>query len=118
MRQIPIAPVPVQTFATTLGSQACQINLYQKRSGLYIDLYVNNAPILIGQVCEDRALIVRDEYLGFVGDLAFFDATLAGDDPYYTGFGSQFAFFYLEAGDVVYDQPFSGIGAVAGNTYA
>ena len=46
-----------------------------------------------------RNRIVRDTYLGFLGDLAFFD--LQGeDDPYYTGLGDRWVLGYLTTADL------------------
>lgn len=118
MQQIALQALPVQTLSTTLGSQACQINVYQKDSGLFLDLAVNGQPLLTGQPCLDLVRIVRDQYIGFVGDLGFADLTLSGQDPSYQGLASRFALFYLEADDVDYDDPFFNVGSVVGTNYA
>ena len=94
MRQIPLKSLPSQEVQILLNGQACQIKVYQKRYGLFVDLYVNSVLVIGGVVAEDRNRIVRDAYLGFSGDLAFFD-TQGTNDPDYTGFGGQFAFAYL-----------------------
>lgn len=99
MLQIPISAVPSQTLAVLLGGQPCQINLYQKSTGVFLDLLVNNAPIMTAKLCLDRARAVRHKYLGFVGDLAIFD-TKGKSDPDYTGFGSRYVLVYLEASDL------------------
>ena len=91
---ITIQPVASQTFSVSLGGQSCQINIYQKSTGLFIDVFVNNAAIITGVICLDETLIVRDAYLGFIGDLAFYD-TQGSDDPYYTGLGSRWLLAYV-----------------------
>jgi hypothetical protein len=96
---VPLQPVAAQTVLVTLANQACRINVYQKRTGLYVDLYVSNAEIVTGVIAENANRIVRSAYLGFIGDLAFFD-TLGASDPYYTGLGAQYALAYLEASDL------------------
>lgn len=99
MLNIPIQPVPSQTLAVVLGDQSCRINIYTKRQGLFVDLYVGTSPIITGVIAQDRNVIVRDAYLGFVGDLAFAD--LQGvEDPAYGGLGSRYALLYLEASDL------------------
>jgi hypothetical protein len=118
MQQIPVQPSPVQTFLVTLGAQACQVNLYQKTSGLYCDLLVNGTSIITGQLCQNLNRLVRDQYLGFIGDLGFYDVTGEGEDPNYTGLGSRFMMLYLEQTDIVYGNPFFNVGAVVGTTYA
>ncbi len=99
MLNVPIQAVPSQTFAVVLANQSCRINLYTKRQGLFVDLYVNNAPIVTGVIALDANLIVRDAYLGFIGDLAFFD-TQGADDPTYLWLGSRYVLLYLEAADL------------------
>jgi hypothetical protein len=99
MLSVPIQAVPAQTFTTTLGNQNCRINIYQKNTGLFLDLYVNDALIIGGVICQNANPIVRDAYLGFIGDLAFLD--LQGTtDPVSTGLGSRYSLIYLEASDL------------------
>jgi hypothetical protein len=102
---IDAAPVPNQILSTTLGGQNCQIKIYYKSTGnLFIDLYVNNALVIGGVVALNATLIVRDEYLGFIGDLCFFDMQSAGipQDPVYTEIGTRFLLAYIEASELSY----------------
>jgi hypothetical protein len=99
MLQIPISAVPSQKLAVLLGGQPCQINVYQKSTGVFLDLLVNNAPIVTAALCLDRGRVVRHKYLGFVGDLAMVD-TKGKSDPDYNGFGSRYLLVYLEASDL------------------
>jgi hypothetical protein len=99
---IPLNAAPAQTLNVTLDNQACIINVYQKFYGIFCDLFVNNTPIIQGVLCLDRNYIVRSIYLGFTGDLAFYD-TQGTSDPSWTGFGTRFAFLYLEAADLPAD---------------
>lgn len=98
MKIIPLAAVPSQTLTVQLAGQACRINVYQKSTGLFVDLYVSDALIVGGVIALDRNRLVRSAYLGFVGDLEFAD-TQGLEDPVSTGLGSRFLFCYLEAGD-------------------
>lgn len=95
MQIIPTSPVPSQMLTTSLAGQSCQIKVYQKTTGLYIDLSVNDVLIIGGVIALNANLIVRDSYLGFIGDLAFFD-TQDSEDPDYTGLGSRFILAYIE----------------------
>jgi hypothetical protein len=99
MQVIPLSATPSQNLSIILGGQNCQIKVYQKTTGVYIDLSINNSPIVSGVVCRDRVTIVRDTYLGFIGDLSFFD-TQGTSDPSYTGFGARFQLVYLETSDL------------------
>jgi hypothetical protein len=99
MQIIPLQAVPSQAVTVNLGGQNCQVNVYQKSTGLFCDLYVNNVLIIGGVICQNLNRIVRSAYLGFTGDLFFADQH-GTDDPEYTGIGSRFLLYYLEAGDV------------------
>ena len=99
MKFIPIASVPSQTFSVVLASQNCSINVYQKSTGMYLDLSVSGSPLLTGMLCQDRVKLVRQTYLGFVGDLAFMD-TQGFDAPQFAGLGSRWVLMYLEASDI------------------
>jgi hypothetical protein len=91
---IPLLPTPSQTLSVRLGVQSCRLHVYQKTTGLYVDLYVGDTLVIGGVVARDGVRIVRDAYLGFVGDLAFAD-TQGNDDPTYTGLGSRWVLAYV-----------------------
>ena len=99
MQIIPLQPLPAQNFTVNLNNQPCQISVYQKLSGLYLDLQVNNALIIGGVLCQNLNRIVRSLYLGFSGDLAFID-TQGQDDPVFTGLGDRFQLAYLAPADL------------------
>lgn len=99
MQIIPLLAVPSQNLEVTLANQTCQIVVYQKSTGLYLDLYVNNSLIIGGVICENLNRIVRSTYLGFVGDLAFIDNE-GSADPYFTGLGGRFSLAYLEQSEL------------------
>lgn len=90
---IPITANPSQTLTTNLAGQLCQINIYQKFYGLFVDLYVNNTLVIGGVIAQNLNRIVRSTYLGFMGDLAFND-TQGTDDPNYTGLGTRWQLIY------------------------
>lgn len=94
MLTVPLQATPAQRVSVQLGGQACQITVYQKAFGLYIDLYVNDALIIGGVICENLNRIVRDLYLGFLGDLTFID-TQGDGDPEYSGLGDRYQLLYL-----------------------
>lgn len=93
MQVIPLKAVPAQTFTIQLGTQNCEINLYQKNTGLFFDLTVNEIRKVTSMLCLDRVALIREAYLGFIGELAFID-TQGTSDPYYTGLGSQYILVY------------------------
>jgi len=104
MLVIPTQPLPAQSLAVVLGNQACRISMAQKSTGMFLDLYVNDTLIIGGVLCLVGVKIVRDAYLGFIGDLAFFDTQpdapplVVGTPPDQitsAGLGSRYFLAYL-----------------------
>lgn len=96
---IPLQAVPSQAVGATLDGQVSQISLYQKDAGLFIDLYVDNALVIGGVICQNLNRIVRSLYLGFSGDLTFIDNQ--GDtDPVYSGLGTRYSLAYISASEL------------------
>jgi len=100
MQIIPTQAVANQAITITLAGQSCQINVYQKLYGLFVDLYVANVLLVAGTPALNVTRIVRADYLGFIGDLIFID-TQGSDEPAYTGLGSRFHLAYLEASELI-----------------
>jgi hypothetical protein len=90
---IPISAVPAQTFTIQLNSQNCMINIYQKNTGLFFDLEIDNNPCVTSVLCLNLVGLVRESYYGFTGQLAFFD-TQGTSDPTYDGLGSRYQLIY------------------------
>lgn len=99
MQIVATASVPSQSFKAVLAGQNCLIALYQKSTGMYFDLSLEGVPKLQGVLCHDRVQLVRQTYLGFIGDLCFLD-TQGLDDPQYTGLGTRWLLAYLTPDDV------------------
>lgn len=93
---IPLIVTPSQTLTVALGQQPCRINVRQRRTGLYVDLYLQDVPIFQGVKALDRCKLVREAYLDFTGDLYFID-TQGAEDPDYTGFDGRFLFVWDDA---------------------
>lgn len=100
MRSIPLQAVPSQRMTVLLADQNCQINVYQKSTGLYLDLYLNHDPVSTTVLCLDRVRLIRQKYKGFAGDLCFID-TWGRENPTYTGLGKRFLLVYLAHEEVV-----------------
>ena len=112
MQIIPVLDTYAQTFSITLAGQSCAISLYQKSTGLYCDLSLNNASVCVGVLCQNLNRIVRAAYSGFVGDLLWQDTT-GSLDPSSPGLGTRYLFCYLTAADVAAiaaSQPSAGYG--------
>lgn len=97
---VPLQAVPSQTTSVTLDGQACQLNVISRLGVVFLDLYVDNVPVILGVQCQNGNRIVRSKYLGFSGDLAFVDTQSPGRDPEWSGLGSRYLLAYLTAGDV------------------
>ena len=93
---IPLQSVASQSVAVALSGQNVRLNVYQKGDAVYVDVFLDGGlTLVIGGVIGLHAnLIVRDLYLGFQGDLAFFD-TQGTDEPQFTGLGSRFQLVYI-----------------------
>lgn len=94
MVKIPLAVKPNQTLIILLKNQTCSINVRQRSTGLFLNLYVDNIAIVTGALCLNATKIVRDPYLGFIGELSFFD-TQGETDPDYTGFNGRYFLGYI-----------------------
>ena len=67
--------------------------------GLYIDVYVNNALIIAGVICQNLNPIVRNTYLGFLGDFLWYD-TQGESDPSSPGLGTRYLLIYASPDDI------------------
>jgi len=97
---IPLQALPNQTVTVALNNQNCTITARQTSTGLYTSLAVNNAPIISGVISQNLNVIVRDAYLGFIGDLAWIDTqpdpVYGPSDPFYSGIGTRFFLAYYD----------------------
>ncbi len=100
MQMIPTRPVRAQAFGVILSDQQVVLTLRQLAGGLFINVEVNNVEIVGLVVCQDLNRIVRDAYLGFVGDLMFYDASGGRANPYYAELGSRFQLLYLNSDEL------------------
>lgn len=94
---IPLVATPSQTLTVQLGAQSCQINVRQRRTGMFVDLLLIASPgkrtIFAGVKALDRNRLVREAYLDFTGDLFFVD-TQGLTDPTYDGLGGRYQLYY------------------------
>jgi hypothetical protein len=112
---VPLAAVASQTLTVTLSNQACRIDVFGKQiyvpqdpiggiatdppvyvlvAPVFLDLYVNNVLIIGGVLCLNEVKIVRNTYLGFIGDLYFYDTLGLGVDPLVEGLGQRWVLLY------------------------
>jgi hypothetical protein len=78
----------------------CQLTLRTRFYGLFMDVSVNDAPIVQSVICQNWNRIIRSAYLGFIGDFAFWD-TQGSTDPGHTDLGSRYLLYHLEKSDLL-----------------
>ena len=93
LQTIPLQPLPDQTVQVYLGGQNITLRAYQRRYGFFTDLYRGNVLVRRGMEGLNLVPLVQDGYLGFVGNLYFYD-TRGNQDPLYEGLGSRFILLY------------------------
>jgi hypothetical protein len=91
MQQVPLSPIAAQSLSIVLDNQPCVISVYQRRTGLYIDVFVVNGPVAqpvcTCVLCQNLSPLVLQQAYGFIGTLTFFD-TQGDTAPTYQGLGS------------------------------
>lgn len=97
---IPLQATPAQNLTVTLAGQPCQISLRALSTGMFLDLLVNDQPIILGALVHDRDRLVRAAYLGFIGDLTMVD-TQGAADPQVDFLGSRWVLVYLAAAELL-----------------
>lgn len=99
MLVVPLQAIPSQSLKVVLGGQNCQLAVYQKPQGLFVDITADGVTQITGVIGRDMVpLNCRASYLGFVGNLLFAD-TQGSNDPTYTGLGTRFVLLYLTAAE-------------------
>ena len=96
MQSVPLQPVPSQSTKVVLGGQNCQILVYQKPQGVFVDINADGVDISVGTIARDTLRLISREYAGFSGNLLFIDSQ-GSADPSYDGLGDRFALVYLTA---------------------
>lgn len=100
MITVSLEAVKEQTVNVALNQQQCSIRLVQRESAIYMDLSVNNVPLIQGVPCLYANKMVRYPYLGFSGDLVFLD-TQGTSDPEYSNLGGRYKLFYMTEAELV-----------------
>lgn len=95
MNIINIASIDNQYFSSQLGDDYYQFRLQDKgTAGVFLDVYRQEIPLIMGVLCLDRVRIVRSAYKRFPGDLMFFDKD-GFDNPQFTYFNTRFFLAHL-----------------------
>lgn len=99
MMQIPLSPVAAQTLSVVVDNQACQIAVYQRRTGLFFDLLFNGVAVCTTVLCQNLTPLLVQQYQNFIGTFAFLD-TQGDTAPVYQGLGTRYQLLYIGASDL------------------
>lgn len=102
MQNIPLSPIPAQTFQIVLDDQQCRIKLCQRGRRMYLDLGVGDEAVCRGAICQNRASVVQSPTRLFSGTLHFWD-TLGDEPPRYDLLGTRFLLLYVADGEELPD---------------
>ncbi|WP_205954260.1 phage baseplate plug family protein [Pantoea stewartii] len=99
MQIITLQPIKAQELTVRLGDQNVTLRIYQRTTGLYVDIGLGDLWIAQGVICINGNRLVRYSYLGFKGDLFFADLK-GSSDPTYDGLGDRYVLFYATADEM------------------
>lgn len=71
----PSQTIPGQNELISMTASSPADPTYENVNPVFLDLYVSDVLVIGGVICHNGVRIVRDAYLGFVGDLAVIDTT-------------------------------------------
>ena len=94
--QIPLNATASQTLNVILNQRLVRLDVYQRSTGLYMDVWLNDTQIVAGAICQNLNPVVHADYLGLGGDFVFVD-TQGSDDPTYDGLGDRFILTFTAA---------------------
>lgn len=95
MQIISLAKVDNQFFTIPFQNEDYQFRLKDTlTTGVFLDVYRFNVPLIMGILCIDRVHLIRSKYKEFPGDLMFIDDH-GFDNPQFTYFGDRFQLAYL-----------------------
>ncbi len=92
-----------------LDSQSITVTLRQLESGLFMNIQLNGVQMLGLVICQNLNRIVRNAYFGMLGDFVFYDENGTNTDPNFTGLGTQFSLYYIEASELAGFAGFPGM---------
>ncbi|MCX5616991.1 hypothetical protein NQF87_08425 [Bombella sp. TMW 2.2559] len=90
---IPLQPLPAQEVTCSLSGRQVRLWVRQLSTGLYLDLWLDEQPLIMGAICFNGVDLIRNPASPLPGRL-FFTDTQGNADPYYDGVGSRFILQY------------------------
>ncbi len=92
MLEIPLSPIPNQSFSTQIDSVRYDIVLKEANGTMVMDVAENSVLVITGARCLADSLVIPYAYLT-TGN--FFFTTMNDELPYYTEFSSTQTLYYL-----------------------
>lgn len=92
---IDLAATASQTVTTTLSGKTVRLWVRQLSTGLYVDIWVEETPFLMGILCLAGTPLIRNPASVLPVELVFLD-TQGSEDPDYTGLGTRWVLAYRE----------------------
>lgn len=92
---IALTNIPSQTVTTTLSGKQARLWVRQLSSGLYVDVWLDETPFLMGALCLTGVPLIRNPASILPGELVFID-TEGNEDPDYTGLEKRWVLVYRE----------------------
>ncbi|GEM17858.1 phage baseplate plug family protein [Gluconobacter oxydans] len=92
--QIPLNATASQTLNVILNQQLVRLDVYQRSTGLYMDVWLIDTQIVAGAICQNLNPVVHADYLGLGGDFVFVD-TQGSADPTYDGLGARYVLTFV-----------------------
>lgn len=86
---VPLSATASQSLNIVLNQQLVRLDVYQRSTGLFMDVWQNGARVVAGAICQNMNPVIHADYLGLGGDFVFVD-TQGTDDPSYDGLGDRF----------------------------
>ena len=92
---VPIQSLASQNLNTIINGQLICIDLYQRSTGLFMDVWLKNQRVVAGAICQNANPILHAPYLGLGGDFFFLDLQ-GNSDPTYDALGSRYILIYAD----------------------
>lgn len=101
---VPLQAVPAQRIKTVLNDGIVNLEVYQRRYGMFVNVEVNDRLVIGAVIGQNRNRIIRSEYLkkehNFSGDFSFLDLQ-GSSDPHFADLGTRYQLAYFTDAEIV-----------------